>query len=162
MATKRRTKADTVASAVNIAQALQNKGATLCWPEHLVKRSSDPAMAEAELEIYELGLKRRSPDQWDGLDLIALARFASTLTQTLHDEEQLKRSGSLIQSPNNPKQVIRNPLLDVVSTRLNHSDKLASRVGFVVDDARTLARGGKTSSAIEGAFKKADSNSLLA
>jgi hypothetical protein len=163
MATRRRSKTDTVASAVDTTQSLQNKAETLCWPEHIVPRSSDAALAESERQIYEFCLGHRNPKDWKPMDLINLARYSGHMAQLIKDEDLLKRSGGLVKSPNNPQQFIRNPLLDVASTRFALADKTAQRLGFVVSDARTLARGGQAASAIEGALNRArDPHSLLA
>jgi phage terminase small subunit len=78
---------------------------------------------------------------------MSVARLAGHIAQQVNDEDMLKRSGTLIKSPNNERQFIRNPLLDAVSTRQAIINQLSRQMGVSLPtyDPSTLANSAKVS-----------------
>jgi hypothetical protein len=162
MTTRKRKRSDTIQSMLDMSSTLQDGAISLSWRDDLVPRNPDPVLADRELKIYEACLPSRFKGDWTPASLIDLARYAGHAASLIQSEDMLRATGDLIPSPNNPAQRVRNPLIDTVSTRQAIVDKLGARLGLFVTDPRSVARAASASSAIEGAFKKADSNSLLA
>jgi phage terminase small subunit len=78
---------------------------------------------------------------------MSVARLAGHVAQQVNDEDMLKRSGTLIKSPNNERHFIRNPLLDAVSTRQSIINQLSRQMGVALPtyDPSTLANSAKVS-----------------
>jgi hypothetical protein len=82
---------------------------------------------------------------------MGVARLSGHLAQQIKDEDTLKRTGGLIKSPNNEKQYIRNPMLDVVSTRQAVINQLNRQLGVSLPliDVSALSNSAKTSNEVK-------------
>ena len=120
------------------------------WPG-VVPPAVDDKVREMELDTYEKLIATRSPEDWTDLDLVNAARYAGHLAQQIKDEDMLKRSGSLIQSPKNPKHYLRNPLIDVLSSRQATINQLSRQLGVSLPamDREAMINNAKNANALD-------------
>jgi len=128
MGRPRKLRSDSNSSAVNAVYNLQNNVNGIFWPK-LIPSALNETVRELELSAFESILSTRNPTQWKPMEILTVARMAGHLAQQVKDEDALKRSGTLIRSPNNDKQFIRNPLLDAISTRQAVLNQLSRQLG---------------------------------
>ena len=141
----RKDRSDSVSEAVRIGTSLEASREKLIWPNMIPPALKDD-MRELELAVFEATLTSRAPSDWSTYEIISVARLSGHVSMQIKDEDYLKRSGTLIKSPNNPQQLIRNPLIDVISTRQAVINQLSRQIGLSLPsvDLNALSNGGRT------------------
>jgi len=141
----RKARSDSVSEAVRIGSSLETSREKLIWP-HMIPASLNESVRDLELAIFESTLTSRAPSDWSSYEIISVARLAGHVAMQIKDEDNLKKSGTLIKSPNNNQQFIRNPLLDAISTRQAVINQLCRQIGVSLPsvDLKALNSGGRT------------------
>lgn len=145
----RKQRSDSISAAIDIAaKAGQND---LTWPSSVPAHMNE-TMRELEVTVYESVLTARPSTAWPSYDLMIVARLSGHVAQLIKDEDTLKRTGTLVRSPNNEKQWIRNPLIDAVTTRQSIVNQLSRQIGISVPsiDINVMANAAVTERSING------------
>jgi hypothetical protein len=135
-----------VGAAVSIGYDLKSAANELSWP-NMIPPALNETVRQLEISAFESILSTRAPGDWSPMEIMGVARLSGHLAQQIKDEDTLKRTGGLIKSPNNEKQFIRNPMLDVVSTRQAVINQLNRQLGVSLPniDVSVLSNSAKTS-----------------
>jgi hypothetical protein len=117
----------------------------------MIPPALNETIRQLEVSAFESILSTRSPGDWRPVEIMGVARLSGHLAQQIKDEDTLKRTGGLIKSPNNEKQYIRNPMLDVVSTRQAVINQLNRQLGVSLPliDVSALSNSAKTSNEVK-------------
>lgn len=141
----RKARSDSESEAVRIGTSLSMAHEKLMWP-NMIPPALNENVRDLELAIFESTLTSRAPTDWSSYEIISVARLAGHVAMQIKDEDNLKRFGTLIKSPNNNQQFIRNPLLDAISTRQAVINQLCRQIGVSLPsvDVNALNSGGRT------------------
>lgn len=164
MATKRKqhtAKVDSVSGTLELASAIADREA-IAWPVEIIAPAPTKEERELENAVFRAVIKTRTFRDWDEISIMNAARYSSHMAALLADEKILKEQTSLIPSPNNPKQRIRNPMLDIVTARMSAIRQIAQSLGISSMDNRTVMKSAKATNLLEHSFKEADNSDLLA
>ena len=142
----RKPRSDSVSAAVSIGFDLKSAADNLIWPG-IVPAALNETVRQLELTAFESILSSRPPTDWSAVEILSVARLSGHLAQQIKDEDTLKRTGGLIKSPNNDRHFIRNPMLDVVSTRQAIINQLSRQLGISLPSIDLASVASKTKTA---------------
>ena len=131
MQKNRKPRSDSISEAVRIGTNLNSVDSFIKWPG-IVPAALQDNFRELELSLFDATITCREAARWSNLEVVSVARLSGHIAMQIKDEDTLKRSGTLIRSPNNEKQFIRNPLLDAISTRQAIINQLCRQLGVSV------------------------------
>ena len=145
----RKPRSDSVGAAVSVGFDLRSASNNLVWPG-MIPAAINENVRQLELSAFESILFSRAPNDWSPMEIMGVARLSGHLAQQIKDEDTLKRTGGLIKSPNNDRQFIRNPMLDVVSTRQAIINQLSRQLGVSLPsiDIQVMTNKAKTSNGV--------------
>ena len=131
MQKNRKPRSDSISEAVRIGTGHNSIDSFIKWPP-IVPAALADNFRELELSLFDATITSREASRWSNLEIVSVARLSGHIAMQIKDEDTLKRSGTLIRSPNNEKQFIRNPLLDAISTRQAIINQLCRQLGVSV------------------------------
>lgn len=125
----RKPRSDSVSEAVRIGTKVSLDVRHVDWPACV-----PPALAESarelELTVFDATIMSREVERWTPVEKVTVARLAGHIAMQIADENTLKRTGTLMRSPNSDKHFLRNPLLDAISTRQAIINQLCRQIGI--------------------------------